>query len=65
MRRRLTPDLASELDGRSAEARLALRLARARDRAQLEPDWQGSAQSLDALLAEFDQEPLLWAGAGR
>jgi hypothetical protein len=54
-----------ELDGLSAEGRLALELTRARDRTQPEPDWQVSAQTLDTLLAEFGEERLLWEGAAR
>jgi tRNA pseudouridine-54 N-methylase len=48
-----------ELDGLSAEARLALELTGARDRAQAEPDWHVSAHTLNALLAEFGEERLL------
>jgi Homeodomain-like domain len=54
-----------ELDRLSPEAHLALELSRARDRGQPEPPWQVTAGTLDALMAEFAGERLLWSGAGQ
>jgi hypothetical protein len=48
-----------ELSRLSAEAQLALELTRPRDRAEPHVDWQVSAQTLDALLAELSEERLL------
>jgi hypothetical protein len=45
-----------ELSDLSPQGHLALALTRARDRARPEPDWQVSARTLDALLAEFKGE---------
>jgi hypothetical protein len=53
-----------ELGGLSPQGHLALALTRACERT-MEPDWQVSAQALDALMAEFAEERLLWGGAGR